>query len=133
MKKKVFFAANIVLPLLFGLIVYLTIKNGTYINSYLETNGKESDSVFLTFMSNWGCDALWSYSLTFAIYITLYTLKKRLHTSVCVSVLLGIFMEILQCIRIIPGTFDVFDIVSEVIAAVIAVTVIKLEGKKTAI
>ncbi len=124
MKKKLFFSLNILIPLFLGLLAYLTIKNSTYINSFLAIEGHAPANPFLIFVSNWGCDILWSYSLTFAVYLSVYSFRKRLGLTVIISGMLGITLEFLQYTGIVHGTFDPLDICFEIMAVIIAAIVI---------
>ena len=129
MKKKLFFSLNIAIPLVLGLTVYLTIRNSTYINSFLAIEGNCVTNPFLVFVSNWGADILWSYSLTFAVYLSVYAFRKRLILSVIISGLVGTILEFLQYTGFVHGTFDPLDICFEIMAAVIAAIVIIRRGK----
>ena len=119
--KILLLISNAILPLIFGLGIYVFMKSGTYINSFLNLDFSYVPKTILGFfVVNWFCDFLWSYSLVFTLYLVLYPFKNRLVFSCLISAFSGFILEILQGISILSGTFDWWDIVIELVAVFLA-------------
>lgn len=86
---------NIILPLILGLLIYTVNKPGI-IRNHL-------------------CDFLWAYSLAFSL--TYIELNKT--QTFIITLLTGIIFELFQKIHLIKGTFDILDILVELLACVI--------------
>ncbi len=133
MNKKLrilFYISNISLPLVVGLILYLLLPGNTFIS-------KVFDSLFLTrrlhlenqtifiFARNHLCDAFWAYSLTFSVYTVL---KNTISVSF-IAISLGFILELLQLYAIIGGTFDIIDLIFELVAVFAALSIIHIFTK----
>ena len=130
-KKILFLISNAFVPLLLGLAIYVFMKNGTYINSFLGDEFNYSPKTVLgIFIANWFCDFLWSYALVFALYLVLSPFKNNLIFSCVTSALLGLILELLQGTNILSGTFDWWDIIIEIVAVIIALLNLKKTNKK---
>ena len=130
-KKILFLISNAFVPLLLGLAIYVFMKNGTYINSFLGVEFNYSPKTVLgIFIANWFCDFLWSYALVFALYLVLSPFKNNLIFSCVTSALLGLILELLQGTNILSGTFDWWDIIIEIVAVIIALLILKKTNKK---
>ncbi|MBP3330420.1 MAG: hypothetical protein J6L89_06260 [Clostridia bacterium] len=133
LKKNAFIFLNIVVPLILGLIIYVFMKNGTYINTFLKT---ESDyypeSILGVFIVNWFCDFLWAYALLFLLYFVLFPFQNRIAISSVMTFVLGTILEILQKFDVLTGTFDWWDIVIETIAVIVSVINLFFINKKFA-
>lgn len=137
MKKKIaFYFLNIGIPLVIGLGIYLFCYRTTYINSvFTEVFGFSLpyiyfDNAFHRFITSWACDMLWAYSLTFALYLCFRVFKKPLIITSVTSSLFAIIIELLQINDVINGTFDILDIISELVAISLAVIMIKFIEKQ---
>ena len=137
MKKKfVFYLLNIGVPLVLGLGIYLFCYKNTYINTaFTDIFGFSLpyiyyDNAFHRFITCWACDMLWAYSLTFALYLCFKVFEKNLIITIVTSSLFAIAIELLQIKGVINGTFDILDIVSELVAITLAITMIKLIEKR---
>lgn len=88
--------------------------------------GLSFESLILRLMRNHLPDMLWSYSLTFALFLILSEDKKNKTSIVCgvISALWGILMEVLQLLSIAPGTFDIFDLLLEAVSGLAASLII---------
>ena len=121
---------NILLPLLSGFYIYLFFSDNIYLFRFLQgvfcVSTVNFKSVFLSFMRNYMCDAFWAYSLFFSLKI--FTDNSFTIVAICIS--MGTFFEILQNVDLIPGTFDVLDIIFELIAVFTALSVNKYFLKK---
>ncbi len=125
-KKYLFLIFNTIVPLISGLAIYIFMKSGTFINTFLEVDFHYIPKTVLgLFIVNWFCDFLWSYALVFALFLVLSPFKNRLTISCIVSLILGIVLETLQYANILSGTFDWWDIIIEFIATVTATIILK--------
>lgn len=134
-RKYLLFFVNICFPLAIGLLIYLFCYKNTYINIGLEKLFNFSlpyfyfDNIFHRFLTCWACDILWAYSLTFALFFCFKSFNKSWLITCILSVLFSLVIELLQLVGIINGTFDIWDIVMEFTAIIIAVIIIKKEKK----
>ena len=130
-RKNLFLFANIIIPLFIGLAIYLLCYKNTYINTTFESIFDCSlpyvyfDNAFHRFITCWACDILWAYALTFALFFCFKEFKKSLLFLSCLSFLLSIIIEFLQFGGYINGTFDIWDIILEISAILLAVIIIK--------
>lgn len=86
---------NIILPLILGIIIYL-INTPDIIRNHL-------------------CDFLWAYSLAFSLtYIELNNKETFI-----ITLSTGVVFELLQMMHLIKGTFDILDILVELLACII--------------
>lgn len=86
---------NILLPLILGVIIYL-INTPGIIRNHL-------------------CDFLWAYSLAFSLtYIELSNKETFI-----ITLSTGAVFELLQKVHLIKGTFDILDILVELLACII--------------
>lgn len=130
-KKYLFLILNTIVPLISGLAIYIFMKSGTFINTLSGVDFHYiPKTVFGLFIVNWFCDFLWAYALVFALYIVLSPFKSKLLFSCVISVLLGLILEILQGVNILSGTFDWWDIIIEIVAVIIAMSIINKTNKK---
>lgn len=131
MKRKLLtFFFNIFLPLAVGLCIYLFFRKGTYINlvSGIEFNFALK-SGFGVFVKSWLCDILWSYSLTYSLYLVLCAFEHRILISAIISICVGTVFELLQLLPSVAGTFDILDILFQIAAVLLAVALIKRREK----
>lgn len=130
-RKNVIIILNSVIALKIGLLIYIFMKDDTYINTFTHIHFNYSpETYFEIFIINWFCDFLWGYALTFALYYVLSPFSHRRILSLVLTVVFGAILECLQAFDIIPGTFDWWDIAIEIIAVLIATVVLKLIDKK---
>lgn len=129
-KKRIadiFLMCNVLIPLAIGTYIYVYVDSdsyfGNFIRSFLSIPIFEATSNIAKTMRNWGCDFLFAYALLFA----LYGCTRILSISICYTVVCSIGLELLQLIQIDflkCGTFDVVDIVVEMIAICFGATFI---------
>lgn len=130
-RKNIFLFANVLCPLLIGLLIYLFCYKSTYINTafvnffgfplpYFYFNNS-----FHRFITCWACDILWAYSLTFSLYLCFKQFKNSLFIIGALSIAFALIMELLQLFNVINGTFDILDIILEFSAILFAVIIIK--------
>ncbi len=114
-----------------GLLLYLFLRQNTYLHTILETvlhcevPNIRCRTAHLRFAANWLGDFLWGYALCFALYRILSLFHHRLLGAVLAASALGVLLECLQKAQIISGTFDLLDILAEAAAAVLAAIIIK--------
>ena len=126
-----FRVVNILVPLLAGMVLYTILTDDTYVSQWIRrTFAQENSSVlstragFLRFCRNHLCDMCWSYSLVFCIAWILGQGRVWLTVSVSVCALFSTLMELVQLSAAFPGTFDVWDILLEIVSCLIAGMVI---------
>lgn len=126
-----FWILNILTPLICGAIVYFYFRPDSYISIFLrriyasDIAGPDArGSVFSYFMSYYLPDMLWSYSLTFVLSLIFGHSAKALALSGALTALFEIGVELSQRYGLISGTFDIFDILAEAAAAILAIIII---------
>ena len=129
-KKSVFVGINVVLPLVWGLAFYLVMRERSWITQTL-TGGsgvpsllKENANILFPFEGHLA-DFLWAYSLTFVLGMLL-----ELKPAIIAAVLTEMILELIQLSPVIHMTFDVFDIVAEVLATIIASLIVYLYRRR---
>lgn len=130
-KRTLFLFLNVCVPLLIGLGVYLLFYTDTNINCFV--NGVLGISVphicFDGFgyriLTCWACDVLWAYSLVFALFACLRVYKRPLVLCGIVASVFAVAIELLQRLSFVTGTFDVLDIVFEILAILFALVIVK--------
>ena len=137
MKKKfTFYLLNIGIPLVLGLGIYLFCYRTTYINSvFTQVFGFSLpyiyyDNAFHRFITCWACDILWAYALTFSLYPCFKVFKRPLIITCVTSSIFAVIIELLQINGIMNGTFDILDIVFEIVAIILATIIIKRRLQK---
>lgn len=125
-KNLTLISLNIFLPLTVGLCIYLLFYKGTYINSVLGISLDLQAKTFLgIILKSWVCDFLWAYSLANALYFCLFAFEKKILISAILSIVFATAFELFQLFGIVVGTFDILDIIFQIVAVLIAVTLIK--------
>ncbi len=122
-KRNVFFAVNIIIPLIIGLFIYLTKPSSTYLSDFL--SGFRSVLPIIRYpiiIDFYACDFLWTYSMFFCLRLTLGDALKGKYNLMVITVtgVVAIILESLQLIKGVPGTFDPMDVVTELIAVTVA-------------
>jgi glycopeptide antibiotics resistance protein len=118
--------------LLIGLIIYLLFKPHSYISELIYNLLGSSlyihtDSAFAEILRNYLCDILWAYSLIFVID---YLCECNFLLEIIFAWIFEVVMEVIQIYPIIPGTFDILDIILEVSTTVVGVCIIIFYNKK---
>ncbi len=130
MKTKWFYRINIILPLISGVLVYLYWRPDTYISAFIwnisgvsppQPQGKPTGIQII--IRYYLCDALWAYALIFSLaaFIGIDDIRLICIIGACFS----IFMESMQLLPQFPGSFDVIDILVEIIICILATYIIK--------
>ncbi|HHV16892.1 MAG TPA: hypothetical protein GXX58_10045 [Gelria sp.] len=138
-----FAVINILLPIIIGGFIYLIRPGSVLMFEWFKSIGIPGDWIVVLrnhliivtgtlpdWVGNYLPDALWMYS--FSCFIGgLWYKKSRLFEVFWFSVVMtvGIGFEIAQLFQFIPGTFDVIDIITYLIAAYISRIVIGYTGR----
>lgn len=116
---------NILIPLAIGAYVYIYWDTDSYFGNLVRSCSVvpdfEFDSTIMKNMRNWGCDFLYAYALIFALYASTGSLSVSFrYATICstgLELLQLIQVDFLKC-----GTFDVVDILIEIIAICLGAT-----------
>lgn len=136
--KRLFWIINVLAPLLMGALLYYVFspdvifvrcidsflgRKGIHINyiDYIDYSG----TVILRFVRNYLLDMIWAYTLVFAMSFILCNNAAEIMKMMIIIVCFTVVMEMLQCTNLVNGTFDILDIVVELLAEFIAVFIIK--------
>ena len=133
MKKKAFCIFNIIFPLLVGAVIYwFTSTDVIFVEAVRSIWGTPifmenayTEGGFLKIMRYYMLDVFWAYALVFALYFAIGNNAARVKTAFVIAVVFSTVMEVIQLSPVIPGTFDVIDILVEATAEAIAALIIK--------
>ena len=132
-KKNRFDFLHILIPIAFGGIIYYLISPDVIfvkiMDSLLKFNihitEMNMDSLTLRFIRNYFLDMLWGYALVFSLFFINDNNTARIKGILVIAFGFSTIIEILQVTPIMKGTFDIYDIIVELLAEVIAVFIIK--------
>ena len=119
-KKNCIYAFNSIIPLIFGLFIYMTIKEETLISrSFSSLRSLMPIIEYPQIIRNFAADFLWTYSLFFCLKLTLGDeLSGKYNVIVLLlTAIVAVIIECLQLTDIFSGTFDLLDIFTELTAA----------------
>ncbi len=128
-EKYIAFAMlHTLIPLCVGTGIYILVRPGTYIAracTFLipwlgELRIRMGTDLFHMFLRNYACDMLWAYALTIGLLWYGRLTGQKVWKSALISGGFAVFMEGLQILPVIPGTFDGMDVVAEILATLIA-------------
>ena len=133
MKKKAFCIFNIIFPLLVGAVIYwFTSTDVIFVEAVRSIWGMSIhigigniDGGLARLVRYYMSDILWAYALVFALYLAVGSNAARVKTAFVIAVVFSTVMEVIQLSPVIPGTFDVIDILVETTAEAIAALIIK--------
>ena len=114
---------NICVPLVIGLLIYVTKTERTFISDFFGITKSVLPVVeYPEFISNHACDCLWAYSLFFGIRLSVGYNPKDKHylMVVLISLCVAIALEAIQLTNLVNGTFDVLDILFEIVSMAVA-------------
>ena len=138
MKNRVFLLVNIIFPLLVGAVIYWFTSTdvifmeavrsfwGTPSHTWISNTDGEIIRIIRYYLS----DILWAYALVFALYFSIGNSAARVKTAFVIAVVFSAVMEVIQLSPVIPGTFDMNDILVEVMAETIAALIIKNDMRR---
>ncbi len=123
--------ANIGLPLLIGAVIYIMLSEDLLFMKWLFNDISLCDSFHIDMSQNkilqiirfYIPDMLWSYSLFFGILFTLKIKASNRLTAFVIGIAFISIMEFIQIHPSVSGTFDVMDLIVEIIAIAVAVFV----------
>lgn len=134
-KVAAFWAANALLPLLAGLVIYVVWAADTQISAtvraLLAQAGfallpmRQPGSLPARFARNHLCDACWAYSLVFCLAPAMGTKRGCIRAAVCTAAAFAAALELLQKAQLINGTFDRADLIVEFVACIAAGVMLK--------
>lgn len=128
-----------VIPLCIGYCLYLIFDPDIFITRFFYDIFKNADSSsyaknsVLYFLRCYICDVLWAFSFGITIWIFCVKTKVSLITATAFEIVFCFILEFLQINGIVPGTFDVVDLITETLAVIAACLINKkifLEGEK---
>lgn len=99
------------------------IKHGIHAPKHLVVNP------VIVFIRNYIIDMLWAISMASTIALILIG-NRKVYWLVFVPVIIGLVLELLQKKGLITGTFDVIDILFELMGAIIVYILIKFSKEK---
>lgn len=129
MSKRVLNGILCSITLLTGCVVYIIFRPTTFValifDNILTVDIARDNLSFLScdFIKYYIPDLLWSFSLGCGLIAILNPKIKGVIYCCLVSLLYGCLWEILQYFQIVSGTFDIYDIVMYLLAAIIAVII----------
>lgn len=123
-EKLYFVFIHILLPLFFGGLIYILFRS-TNLRMFEWFNfiglediifkSRAFFSIFKKYLPNWFYfslpDALWIYSFNSAIITYWNNKKDKLKIWIVIPFTFGIIIEIFQCFKLFPGTFDYLDLI----------------------
>lgn len=130
-RRFLFYSINTILPLLIGGAVYIGVRGDTYISGFIyRITGIQFRQIvlpaWLAFTArNFLSDFMWAYSLAFALSVVFRYSRRNTMVVLGMSFTFVVTIEFLQKTRAFSGTFDVFDILLESIAIILALVFIK--------
>ena len=139
-QKKVrrFVFLHIVLPILVGGILYLFFCPDVFfvkkVDDILNISRNENvlkESVLGEMIRNYLFDIVWAYSLTNTLLIICGRDRKSKRIAIVIAALMSIGMELLQLMECIGGTFDIVDVLVEIVAVFVAFLAYKYCLEKT--
>lgn len=131
--KKIFLMINIFAPLSLAAIVYYVISPDVIFVAWLDSllgRGVHLDNIrfgteAVRFIRNYVLDMMWGYALVFALYFIMGNNAAGLTKLIIIASVFSTVMELLQLTPFVRGTFDVLDIIVEILAEAAAVFIIK--------
>lgn len=84
----------------------------------------QTDCVFVKIVRNYLPDMMWGYSLFFTLFCIIGNNAADVWKVLGITFPFSLAMEVLQKTSLVPGTFDVFDIIAEFMAETIAACII---------
>ena len=134
MKKK-FIYANISIPILAGsLLYYVTSPQVIFAQNIDRLLGVSlhvgMENTFVVNLRSYMPDMLWAYALVFSLMLVTGNKTAYVWKMFVIAGMFSTIMEVLQVTGCVKGTFDVMDIIVEIIAELMAVFIIKRHHMK---
>ena len=129
MKRRLFYWVNIIVPLLSGALIYIYWRPSAYISRLVFHIFHISHNIpvgrpvgIYRFIRYCLCDILWVYALVFSL--ALYSGRHSLMKVYTAAAVFAAVTELLQLFPRIPGSFDILDIIVELIVCTITIFII---------
>ena len=131
--KEIGLIANIAIPVWAGALYYFFVSPEIVIvkqlniirNRVFHFKINFPHNIVFEFIRNYFLDMLWAYALVFALFFFNGSNTATIWKIFFMAFSFSVIMEVLQCTSAVCGTFDLWDIVVEFLAEVIAVFIIK--------
>ncbi len=131
-KRSLFLIINIIIPLVMGGLIYcITSPDTIFVRTLRITifRGAITQATFVPvglgmFIRFYFLDMLWGYALVFAL-VLLWGNSAEVLRCFLIAVAFSVVMESLQLVPAVLGTFDLLDILAEVVAEGAAALFIK--------
>lgn len=136
--KKLFPILNILIPILSGAIFYYLSSPDVWFVEIMDRFlgiafhplSMDGSNPIYYFFRCYGLDMLWAYAFVFALSVMIgHNSNDRLSIFI-IAVVFSTGMELLQQTHWVAGTFDVLDIVFELLAELIAFIQIKRHNRR---
>ncbi len=129
--KKIFIYANALVPMLIGgLMYYLISPDVIFVRCIDKITGLNLhisyESTFIEIIRNYIPDILWAYALVFSLLLVTGNKAEHIWKIYVTAGIFSIAIEVLQLTGYVKGTFDVIDIIVELIAEFVVVFIIKI-------
>ncbi len=137
-RKKLFSLISVIAPLIMGGIFYYIFCPEVYfvkiidncINLNMHITSEVCENMWFRILRNHLFDYLWAYAFTNALFLVFDNNNKGILGSCICSVLVGSVLEGLQLVGMVSGTFDIRDILFEMLGAITATFIIKIIRRK---
>lgn len=140
MKKdyKIFVILNIAVPLIIGAVIYYFLSSDVIFVKIIDKILKVEihftelveTSFVIRFVRFYDLDMLWGYALVFALHFIYGNNEAGIRKIFIIAVIFTIIMEVFQLICPSAGTFDLYDILCEALAEILAIFIIKNAHKE---
>ena len=138
-KEKIVFALEaIIIPLAIGGVIYYILCPEVYfvkiidfytgINMHVHFNIQKH--MIIRMIRNYLLDYLWAFAFTNALFLTFKNDTNALPICCLVSIFVGLILEMTQLFGIVYGTFDILDLITEILAAISAIIIITIRRKR---
>lgn len=124
-KSIIYYSVNIIVPLICGVVIYVFARPETIVSQFIYDGFHVNRNIIIalpSFLTNYGCDFLWSYSLVHCIFLISKSYKFTL--SICIS--FSILAEVIQLLPTVRLVFDPIDILVEILGIIIGLCFICL-------
>ena len=132
-KRTVFLIINILIPIGLGAVIYYLVSPDVLFVKQIDLLlGKAmhfevaNDISVVKFIRNYFLDMLWAYALVFALSLIICRNAAQLWETFMIAFIFSAILELLQITPVVQGTFDIWDIMVELIAELVAVFIIKI-------
>lgn len=127
--KKYFAYANVVFPIIAGSLIYYVISPEViFVRNIDRLLGVSlhvgTENTFVIIMRSYMPDMLWAYALVFSLMLVTGNRTANVFKNFVIAGTFSTIIEVLQITGYVKGTFDVMDIVVEIVAELMAVFII---------